>query len=94
MNVDVQIYVSNFVKFFTDNPEELQKLIGIAEPNSFFDEVEKAANENYEKGEDIELTQKQMINIILKLNHMQPEEEVINLVEPYFETSFGKIFLN
>jgi len=56
--------------------------------------VEKAANENYEKGEDIELTQKQMINIILKLNHMQPEEEVINLVEPYFETSYGKIFLN
>ena len=94
MNVDVQIYVSNFVKFFNENPTELQKLIGEAIPEDFFDEVEKAANENFEKGEDIELTQKQMIDIILKLNHMQPEEEVINLVEPYFETSYGKIFLN
>ena len=94
MNVDVQIYVSNFVKFFTDNPEELQKLIGVAEPQDFFDEVEKVANENFDKGEDIELTQKQMIGIILKLNHMQPEEEVVSIVEPYFETSYGKIFLN
>jgi len=94
MNVDVQIYVSNFVKFFTDNPEELQKLIGVAEPNSFFDEVEKAANGNFEKGEDVELTQKQIITIILKLNHMQPKEEVMDFVEPYFETSYGKIFLN
>jgi len=94
MNVDVQIYVSNFVKFFTDNPDELQKLIGVAEPQEFFDEVVKVANENFDKGEDIELTQKQMIGIILKLNHMQPEEEVATIVEPYFETSYGKIFLN
>jgi len=94
MNVDVQIYVSNFVKFFTDNPDELQKLIGVAEPQEFFDEVENVANENFDKGEDIELTQKQMIGIILKLNHMQPEEDVATIVEPYFETSYGKIFLN
>jgi len=94
MNVDVQIYVSNFVKFFTDNPDELQKLIGVAEPQEFFDEVEKVANQNFDKGEDIELTQKQMIGIILKLNHMQPEEDVATIVEPYFETSYGKIFLN
>ena len=94
MKVDVQIYVSNFVKFFTDNPDELQKLIGVAEPQEFFDEVEVVANENFDKGEDIELTQKQMIGIILKLNHMQPEEDVAKIVEPYFETSYGKIFLN
>ena len=52
------------------------------------------ANKNFDNGEDVELTQKQMIGIILELNQMQPKEEVESLVEPYFETSYGKIFLN
>jgi len=94
MNVDVQIYVSNFVKFFTNNPNELKNLIGVAEPESFFTKVEEVANKNFDNGEDVELTQKQMIGIILELNQMQPKEEVESLVEPYFETSYGKIFLN
>ena len=94
MNVDVQIYVSNFVKFFTNNPNELKNLIGVAEPESFFTKVEEVANKNFDNGEDVELTQKQMIGIILELNQMQPKEEVDSLVEPYFETSYGKIFLN
>lgn len=94
MNVDVQIYVSNFVKFFTNNPNELKNLIGVAEPESFFTKVEEVANKNFDNGEDVELTQKQMIGVILELNQMQPKEEVESLVEPYFETSYGKIFLN
>ena len=94
MNVDVQIYVSNFVKFFTNNPNELKSLIGVAEPESFFTKVEEVANKNFDNGEDVELTQKQMIGVILELNQMQPKEEVESLVEPYFETSYGKIFLN
>ncbi len=94
MNVDVQIYVSNFVKFFTNNPNELKNLIGVAEPESFFTKVEEVANKNFDKGEDVELTRKQMIGVILELNQMQPKEEVESLVEPYFETSYGKIFLN
>ena len=94
MNVDVQIYVSNFVKFFTNNPNELKNLFGVAEPESFFTKVEEVANKNFDNGEDVELTQKQMIGVILELNQMQPKEEVESLVEPYFETSYGKIFLN
>ena len=99
MNVDVQIYVSNFVKFFRENPNELASIIGQGSPDEFYVEVEKVAHENYEKGEDIELTQKQLINIVLKINQMQPEEEskvqenVAELV-PVMETSYGLIFLN
>ena len=74
MNVDVQIYVSNFVKFFTNNPNELKNLIGVAEPESFFTKVEEVANKNFDNGEDVELTQKQMIGVILELNQMQPKE--------------------
>ena len=100
MNVDVQIYVSNFIKFFRENPNELASIIGQASSDDFYTEVEKAAYENYEKGEDIELTQKQLINIVLKLNKMQPEEEIERVEEnvvalaPIMETSYGLIFLN
>ena len=99
MNVDVQIYVSNFIKFFRENPNELASIIGQASSDEFFNEVEKAAYENFEKGEDVELTQKQLINIVLKLNKMQPEEESkieenITALGPVMETSYGLIFLN
>lgn len=93
MSVEVQIYVSNFVKFFKENPKELASVIGQGKPDDFFSEVEKAAYENYEKGEDVELTRQQMIDIVLRINDMEPmkEEEVIG---PILETSFGQIFLN
>ncbi len=99
MDVDVKIYVSNFIKFFTDNPNELASVIGQASSDDFYREVELAAYENYEKGEDIELTQKQLINIVLRLNHMQPEEEEkvsekLESMGPVMETSYGLIFLN
>lgn len=94
MDVDVQIYVSNFKRFFLENPTELAGLIGQANQDDFFNEVERVAFKNYEKGEDVELTQKQIIGIVLKLNHMQPKEEIQSIIEPFFETSYGKIFLN
>lgn len=93
MSVEVQIYVSNFVKFFKENPNELASVIGAGDPEEFFNEVEKTAYENFEKGEDVELTRKQMISIVLKLNDMSPEKEV-EVLEPIFETSWGNIFLN
>ena len=92
-NVDVQIYVSNFIKFFKDNPEELAKVIGQGTPDDFFAEVKKTAYENYEKGEDIELTHKQIIKIVLKINHMLPEDEP-KVAGPIMETSWGNMFLN
>jgi len=99
MEIDVQIYVSNFKRFFMENPKELASIIGQASPDDFFREVENTAKENHDKGEDVELTQKQMINIVLKLNNMQPEEEVkvqenLEVIAPVMETSYGLIFLN
>lgn len=93
MDVDVQIYVSNFKRFFLENPTELAGLIGQANQDDFFNEVERVAFKNYEKGQDVELTQKQIIGIILKLNHIQPEDNE-KVLEPIFQTSWGDIFLN
>jgi|TARA_B110000503_G_scaffold143752_1_gene248029 hypothetical protein len=97
MSVDVQIYVSNFIKFFKDNPNELIGLIGKGDSEDFFKEVEMLVNKNHEKGEDLELTQKQLISIILKINEMNPVDEKFiedTIVGPFMETSFGLVFLN
>ena len=63
MNIDVQIYISQIKTFFEENPNELVTLIGNADPEKFFIEMEKIALMNYEKGEDVQLTQKQMLEI-------------------------------
>tara|TARA_R110000803_G_scaffold30543_6_gene68813 strand:+ start:525 stop:812 length:288 start_codon:yes stop_codon:yes gene_type:complete len=95
MNVDVQIYISNFIKFFNDNPNELKQLIGVAKPDDFYEYVEKVSNDNFENGEDIQLTQKQIIKIVVELNHMGMKEEEVKVnLKPYYETSYGLIFLN
>ena len=88
-NVDIQIYISQIKTFFNENPEQLIKLIGNINPDIFFDEVEKVSTINYEKGEDIQLTNKQMVSILFKINKGRTKD--IIAVE---ETKFGKLYLN
>ena len=88
-NVDVQIYISQIKTFFNENPEQLIKLIGNINPDIFFDEVEKLSTINYEKGVDVQLTNKQMVNILFKINKGRTKDIVA--VE---ETKFGKLYLN
>ena len=40
-NVEIEIYMSNFKTFFDKNPEQLSQLIGVADPDMFFDGVKK-----------------------------------------------------
>jgi len=96
MNVDVEIYVSQFKTFFKENPEEFRGLIGKGDPDEFFLEVRQAAIDNLENGEDIELTRKQLIAVVLKINHMGPsdEEEIEKKIEPFMEHHMGRIGLN
>ena len=88
-NVDIQIYISQIKTFFNENPEQLVKLIGNINPDIFFDEVEKVSTINYEKGEDVQLTNKQMVSILFKINKGKTKD--ITAVE---ETKFGKLYLN
>lgn len=96
MNIDVEIYVSQFKTFFKDNPDEFTGLIGKGNPDDFFKELRIVANENLENGEDIELTRKQLIRIVLKINQMGPENEkdVEIQLRPFVEHPMGKIWLN
>lgn len=93
-NVDIEIYFSKFKTFFKENPKELFNLIGKGSPDEFFNEVYSKILENDEKGEELELTQKQIIDIVLKINKMgyEKEEQVPNSI--FFKTKFGDICLN
>jgi hypothetical protein len=91
MNVDVQIYLSNFKSFFNNNPNDLINLIGDCDKDKFFELVEGAVIENYNKGEDLELTKKQLIDIMLILTKDRVEEKVENFI---LKGPYGDIFLN
>jgi len=92
MNIDVQIYISQIKTFFDENPNELVSLIGDSEPEKFFIEMERVATENYEKGEDVQLTQKQMLEILVEMN--MEERKTIETYAPISNTKFGTIYLN
>ena len=91
MNVDVQIYLSNFKSFFNNNPNDLINLIGDGDKDKFFELVEGSVIQNYDKGEDLELTKKQLIDIMLILTKDRVEEKVENFI---LKGPYGDIFLN
>ena len=91
-NVDVEIYFSQFKEFFKENPSELKNLIGEGKSEDFFNEVYDTVNRKYENGEELELTKKQIIEIVLKINQMGPDEKVPTQI--FQNTKFGEICLN
>jgi hypothetical protein len=91
MNVDVQIYLSNFKSFFNNNPNDLINLIGDGDKDKFFELVQASVIENYEKGEDLELTKKQLIDIMLILTKDRVEEKVEKFI---LKGPYGDIILN
>ena len=97
MNVDVEIYMNNIVKFFKSNPKDLLNLIPKEREEDFYDKIREVAIENSDNGEDAPLTQKQMIDICVILNGKTPKEDKVveEKLESYIMgTKFGPIFLN
>ena len=97
MNVDVEIYMYNIVKFFKSNPKDLLNLVPKEKEEEFYDKIREVAIENSDKGEDAPLTQKQMIDICVILNGKTPKEDKVieEKLESYIMgTKFGPIFLN
>lgn len=97
MNVDVEIYMNNIVKFFKSNPNDLLNLVPKDKEEEFYSKIREVAYDNIEKGEDAPLTQKQMINICVVLNGKQPKDEKVveaKLESYMMDTKFGIIFLN
>jgi len=66
--IDLKLYVSEFKRFFKTNPDRLKSLIGNADSQLFFEEVEKTARKNLQEGTEINLTIKQISEIVVKLS--------------------------
>ena len=93
MNVDLEIYISNIIKFFKKNPKDLLSLVPKNLEDDFYSKIRERATLNFEEGLNIVLTQKQILDICVELNRKKENEEPLD--ERVFKiTSFGTICLN
>lgn len=100
-NVDVEIYVSQVISFFENNPTDLMDLIGDTQKKLFYEKIREQCEKNYEEGIDITLTRNQIVDIVLELKFgdinapMKVVNGLENEVEKFFQkTKYGNIGLN
>lgn len=93
MSVDVEIYMNNIVKFFKENPKDLLNLVPKNKEEEFYIKIREVALLNAEKGEDANLTQKQLMEICVVLNGKHPviDKKIRGI---FIETKYGQICLN
>jgi hypothetical protein len=98
MSVDVEIYLSQLFKFFNDNPNDLQTLIPKNQKEEFFKRCREVVMDNLEKGEELSLTRKQLIDICVEINRSlekKPVEEADFKAKGIFQKApIGLICLN
>ena len=93
--IDIDIYVSQIIKFFESNPNELMLLIGDIDKELFYEhlKVDIVKNDN-EKG-DPTLTRQQMIDIVVKLHGGTKKDIEKDKIDNLFIfTNYGEICLN
>lgn len=92
MSVDVEIYMSNIINFFRKNEKDLLNLVPKTMEEKFYERIREVAITNFEKGEEVCLTQKQMIKICAELNGKPIVDKKIKAV--MVKTNFGFYSLN
>ena len=94
-NVDVEIYINQFITFFNNNPNDLLELIGDVLKDNFYDRVKQQSLDNIENGEDVSLTQKQIVSIIVDLKQSQNDEVDMDKIKSIiYHTQFAHFSLN
>jgi hypothetical protein len=90
-NIDITIYMNQFKNFFEKNPQSLYELIGNLNGELFFKKVEEVCLENYKKGDEISLTQKQILDLVSKLYKQKKKNNISGIFEM---SKYGLISLN
>jgi hypothetical protein len=94
-NVEVELYLNQFIKFFDNNPNDLMNLIGDLGKEEFYLKVKEQSYLNVENGEEPSLTQKQLIAIVVKMKKRDINDDEVILFEKIFkDTKFGPLCLN
>lgn len=92
MSVDVEIYMSNIINFFRKNEKDLLNLVPKTMEEKFYQKIREVPNTNFEKGNEVFLTQKQMIEICAELNGKPIVNKKIKAL--MVKTNFGFYSLN
>lgn len=93
-NVEIEIYMTNFIGFFQKNPDQLKILIGDIDREIFFNEIRNLANKNLESEKEVAPTRQQMIDLLFSLNNNKKKKEIQKVVTPFMEHHMGKIIMN
>ena len=93
-NVDIDIYMNNFVGFFKRNPDQLKLLIGEINPEDFFSEIKTIAEKNLLDEKEIVPTRKQMVDLLVGMNTNKNKKQITDVVIPFMEHRMGKIIMN
>jgi hypothetical protein len=94
-NIEVDIYLNQLVSFFDKNPNDLIDLIGQSHKDKFFDKVREVCLQNVEKGDDVTLTNQQLIDIVLEVKGVGMTKEEFEVINKVFEKNkFGTFCLN
>jgi len=91
-NIDVEIYVSQLISFFENNPNDLITLIGDSIKDKFFDKIRTQCYKNAEDGDEISLTQKQIIEIVVELKTEEVQQGKNIIIHDVFEQNKAGIF--
>ena len=95
MNFDVEIYMNGFIKFFKNNPDDLFTLIPKGKEDEFYKKIRETSLNNINKGDDVSLTQRQILDICVILNGKDPNSLKKEKLESFImKTKFGDIILN
>jgi hypothetical protein len=94
-NIDVEIYISNLISFFENNPNDLIDLIGTLQKDEFYQKLRERSELNFEENQDFVLTKEQIMNIVLELKIPNFDtKDKVNLSKIIQKTKFGDIILN
>jgi hypothetical protein len=94
-NIDVEIYISNLISFFENNPNDLIDLIGTLQKDEFYQKLRERSELNFEENQDFVLTKEQIMNIVLELKIPNFDaKDKVDLSKIIQKTKFGDIILN
>jgi hypothetical protein len=93
-NVDVEIYINQFISFFEKNPNDLTLLIGDLDKSIFYEKVKIQCYKNFESGDEISLTKQQMIDIVLDIKGGGKPIKPLDIDKIFEKTNYGYFCLN
>jgi hypothetical protein len=92
-NIDCEIYISQMITFFENNPGDFMDLVGDVQKEDFYKKIREQSLNNLEEGNDYVLTKQQIIDIVVELKVPELNDR-LKIEKHIFKTKFGDIILN